>query len=141
MLPCLLHVKQHSVYKIQFVVACIFQQSLDFPNQYFPFFFCCHLCSPFHFSSFACLDTIYGLLSDLDISTIAYIRPFLLCTNVKHPFCAICAAEYIGNVHNSQLPLLSNQPKLLKFIECKGNQWYYCKYPQVKNNDKGEEII
>lgn len=34
----------------------------------------------------SCLDTIYNLLSDLDISTIAYIRPFLLCTNIKHPF-------------------------------------------------------
>lgn len=74
----------------------------------------------------SCLDIIYNLLSYLDISTIAYIRPFLLCTNVKHPFCAICAADYIGNVYNLCLSLLSNQPKLLKIVELLGCKWYHC---------------
>nr|DAO74055.1 MAG TPA: hypothetical protein [Caudoviricetes sp.] len=75
------------------------------------------------FCSFSYFDIICRLLSCKDISTIAYIRPFFLCTNIKHPFCAICAADYMGNVHKPRLLLLSNQPKLLKIVEFRRQQW------------------
>lgn len=65
----------------------------------------------------SCLDTIYNLLSDLDISTIAYIRPFLLCTNIKHPFLCNLRDGLYRQCSQSAMLMLSNQPKLLKIVE------------------------